>query len=91
MPKSTPNKLAYQKAYNAQPENVKKREANNRARYAALKTGAVKKGDNKDVDHITPLEDGGGNAPKNLRVVSEATNRGWRKGSASYDPGKQKK
>lgn len=91
MTKSSANKLAYQKAYNAQPENVAKRVKNNQARAALMKQGRVKVGDGKDVDHRTPLEDGGGNAPKNLRVTTEATNRGWRKGSASYDPGKQKK
>lgn len=91
MTKSSPAKLAFQKAYNAKPENIQKRVANNAARRAAMKAGTVHKGDGKDVDHIRPLEDGGSNSPNNLRVVSETTNRGWRKGSGSYDPGKQKK
>ena len=91
MPKSSPAKLAFQKAYNARPEEVAKRVKNNAARREAIKAGKAKVGDGKDVDHITPLEDGGGNSPDNLRVVSESTNRGWRKGSGSYDPGKQKK
>jgi len=80
MLKSTPARLASQKAYNAQPEQVNKREANNRARYAALKAGTVHKGDNKEVDHKKMLKDGGTNAPSNLRVVSESTNAAWRKG-----------
>lgn len=80
MPKSTPARLASQKKYNAQPEQIKKREANNRARYAALKAGTVHKGDKKEVDHKKMLKDGGTNAPKNLRVVSEHTNAAWRKG-----------
>ena len=91
MPKSSPEKLAFQKAYNARPEETAKRVKNNAARAELIKEGRVKVGDGKDVDHKTPLENGGGNTPGNLRVTTEKTNRGWRKGSASYDPGKQKK
>ncbi len=91
MTKSSPAKLAYQKAYNARPEEVNKREKNNVARAHALKAGTVKKGDRKEVDHKVPLEDGGSNKPSNRRVVSEATNAGWRKGQSGYEPGKQKK
>lgn len=90
MPQSSPAKLAYQREYNARPENVRKRELNNAARAKAIREGKVRVGDGKDVDHIKPLENGGGNK-NNTRVVSQKTNRGWRKGSASYDPGKQKK
>lgn len=79
MLKSTPARLASQKAYNARPEEVNKREANNRARYAALKAGTVHKGDKLEVDHKKMLKDGGTNAPSNLRVVSEHTNASWRK------------
>lgn len=80
MPKSSPARLRSQKAYNARPEQIKKRMANNRARYAALKAGTVHKGDNKEVDHKRPLRSGGTNAPSNLRVISESTNAAWRKG-----------
>ena len=79
MPKSTKAKLAYQKQYNARPENVNKREANNRARYAALKAGTVHKGDNKQVDHKVPLDAGGKDTPGNRRVVMRSTNEAWRK------------
>ena len=79
MPKSSAQKLAYQKAYNARPENVNKREKNNAARQAALKSGAAKKGDNTNVDHIKMLDQGGTNAKSNLRVVAESANKGWRK------------
>ncbi len=78
MPKSTPNKLAYQKEYNAKPENVAKRVQNNAARRAALKEGKVQKGDGKDVDHKRMLAEGGTNASGNLRVVSASENRAWR-------------
>ena len=91
MTKSSKAKLEYQREYNSRPEEVAKRVKNNAARRAAIKAGTAKVGDGKDVDHIKPLEDGGSNDPSNLRVVSEKTNRGWRKGSGSYEPSKQKK
>lgn len=79
MPKSSKAKLAYQKAYNARPENIAKRVKNNAARRAAIKAGKAKVGDGKDVDHKKPLDKGGGNEKGNLRVVDRKTNRGWRK------------
>jgi hypothetical protein len=79
MTKSSKAKLAYQKEYNAQPENVDKRVKNNAARREAMKKGLVKKGDGKDVDHKKMLDQGGTNAKENLRVVDASTNRGWRK------------
>ena len=78
-----PKRAAYQKAYNAQPENVAKRVANNAARREAIRQGKAKVGDGKDVDHKTPQDRGGGNTPSNLRVVDQKTNRGWR----GRDPG----
>lgn len=91
MPSSTPGKLAYQKKYNAQPEMVRRREANNLARAHAIKAGMVKVGDHKDVDHVVPLDNGGSKRDANTRVTTEHVNRSWRKGSASYNPGKQVK
>lgn len=79
MPKSSKAKLAYQKEYNARPENVRKRVKNNQARAIAMKNGLVKKGDGKDVDHKRMLDEGGGNDPGNLRVQTRKENRGWRK------------
>lgn len=79
MPKSSKAKLKYQQKYNARPENVKKRVMNNQARAIAMKKGLVKKGDDKEVDHKKMLDQGGTNAPSNLRVVDESTNRAWRK------------
>jgi len=89
--KDTPAKKAYDTKYEASPQQVKNREARNLARAHAIKAGKVHKGDGKDVDHVKPLLSGGSSADGNTRVVSEKTNRGWRKGSGSYDPGKQKK
>lgn len=79
MPKSSPAKLAYQKAYNARPENVDKRVKNNAARREAIKDGRAHVGDGKDVDHKRPLDKGGTNAKENLRVVDRGDNRAWRK------------
>ena len=84
MNKGGPKKAAYDKAYNARPDQVKKREERNRARAELMKDGKVSKGDNKDVDHKKMLDAGGTNSKGNLRVVSETENRGWRR-----DHGKQ--
>lgn len=88
MTKSTARKLEYQKAYNARPEEVAKRVKNNAARREAMDKGLVHKGDGKDVAHKKSLENGGGNSKGNLTVQDRATNRGWRKGSGSYNPDK---
>jgi len=93
MTKSSAQKLKYQAARNATPEETHKRVLNNAARRAAIKDGKAKVGDGTNVDHIKPLENGGSNDPKNLRVVSEATNKGWRAGKSgkdSYNPSKSK-
>jgi len=82
--KSSPEKLAYQKKRNAEPLQVKRREENNAARAKLMREGKVKKGDGKDVAHITALANGGDNAPGNLKAESEKKNRGWRRGENSY-------
>ena len=79
MNKGGPTKAAYDKAYNARPEQVKKREMRNQARAELMKDGKVKKGDGKDVDHKKMLDGNGTNDKGNLRVVDKTTNRGWRK------------
>lgn len=88
MTKSTPKKLAYQKAYNARPEEVAKRVKNNAARREAIKGGKAQVGDGKDVAHKKSLENGGSNNKSNVKVEDRKTNRGWRKGSGSYNPDK---
>lgn len=88
MPKSSPQKLAYQKAYNARPEEVAKRVKNNAARREAIEEGRARVGDGKDVAHKKSLENGGGNAKSNTEVQDRKTNRGWRRGSGSYNPDK---
>jgi len=86
MPKSTPGKLAYQKAYNARPEMVNRREDNNAARAALMRKGIVKKGDGKDVAHIKALDNGGGNTTGNLKAEPAGKNRGWRRASGYKVP-----
>lgn len=86
MNKGGPKKAAYDKAYNARPDQVNKREKRNAARAALMREGAVKKGDGKDVDHKVPLDRGGSNSRSNLRVAGQTDNRGWRKGKSGYKP-----
>lgn len=88
MPKSSPRKLEYQKEYNARPEEVAKRVKNNAARREAIKEGKAHVGDGKDIAHKRSLENGGTNDKSNLTVQSRKTNRGWRRGSGSYNPDK---
>lgn len=84
MPKSSKQKLAYMAQYQDTPEMIERREARNRARYQALKKGAVKKGDGKDVAHVVALDNGGPTTPANLKVESASKNRGWRAGRKGY-------
>ena len=51
------------------------RAARNKARRAALRKGTVHKGDNKEVDHIKGLSEGGSKSLSNTRVVSREYNR----------------
>lgn len=85
MSKSTPQKLKYQKEYNARPEETAKRVKNNAARREAMKEGRVSKGDGKDVAHKRALDNGGSNGKDNLTVQDRSQNRGWRKGKSGYN------
>jgi hypothetical protein len=87
MNKGGPTKAAYDKAYNAKPDQVEKRVKRNQARAEMMKAGKVTKGDGKDVDHKKPLKNGGTNAKSNLAVKEATENRGWRKGKSGYNPG----
>lgn len=64
-------------AYEDTPEQVRNREARNRARHAMEKAGRVRKGDGRDVDHVKPLAKGGATSTSNLRVISVHRNRGY--------------
>ena len=62
--------------YHGKPEQIKNRAQRNAARGLMASAGRVSKGDGKDVDHKRPIKSGGSNAPSNLRVQSQAANRG---------------
>lgn len=69
----------YKKEYaefHGKPEEIKKRAERVKARRMLEKTGAVHKGDGKDVDHKKPLRAGGTTTKSNLRVRSVKSNRG---------------
>ena len=61
--------------YQGKPEQIKNRAERVKARRMMEKTGAVTKGDGKDVDHKTPLRSGGTTTKSNLRVRSVKANR----------------
>jgi hypothetical protein len=84
VPKSTPAKLAYQKAYNARPEEKEKGVERRRARRQAIREGKVKIGDNKDISHKKALDNGGAHGKGNIKVEPSSSNRGWREGQSGY-------
>ena len=57
--------------YHGKPEQVKARAQRNAAR---AKLG-LSKGDPREADHKVPLSKGGSNSKRNLRAVSQHTNR----------------
>lgn len=65
--------------YHSKPEQIKKRASRNAARALMIKAGKARKGDGKDVDHKD--RNANNNSIKNLRVVSQKKNRGWRRDS----------
>lgn len=72
-----------ERQYDGRPDVKEKRAARNRARRKAEKEGKVKKGDGKDVDHVTPLRKN--SKSTKTRVISASKNRSWRKGKKGYD------
>ena len=56
------------------PENVEKREHRNAVRRKAIKSGRVKVGDGKEIDHIKPISKGGTSKPSNLRIATKSQN-----------------
>ena len=78
MKKSSKQELKTKKAYNARPDVMQRRVAQNKARRQAIKAGKAKVGDGKHVDHIKPLKAGGSTKKSNTRVISASKNQGWR-------------
>ena len=74
-PKKKRNYAQENARYKSRPEQVAKRTSRNAARRAAIKSGAVRKGDGKDVDHKNgnPMD----NRPSNLRAVPASSNRSF--------------
>ena len=69
-----PKKRDYKKEYkdfHGKPKQVAARSDRNAAR---TKMG-LKVGDKREVDHKVPLSKGGSNSTRNMRVVSQKTNR----------------
>jgi 5-methylcytosine-specific restriction endonuclease McrA len=79
MPSSKNYKRDYvqENKYKSSPDQIHKRVLRNKARADALEAGVVHKGDNKQVDHKTPLSKGGSNAASNLRVVDHSKNESF--------------
>lgn len=69
------------KKYQSSKKAKKDRAARNRARRQALREGRVHKGDNKEIDHIKGLAEGGSNSKSNTRVVSRTFNRSRKQNS----------
>lgn len=81
--KDNKRKLAYDTAYESTPEQIKNRSQRNQARrLVEKKVGNLPA--TVDVDHKKMIKDGGTNTKGNLRAVSQAKNRGWRKGVKGY-------
>lgn len=84
MPKSSPAKLAYQKAYNATPKQKELGVERRRTRRHLIAEGKVAIGDGKDVAHIIPADNGGKMTKGNVKIEPASKNRDWRKGQKGY-------
>lgn len=82
MPSSPGYKRDYKQEYATESSARRKyRALRNKARRRLMKIGLVKKGDDKHVDHQTPLSMGGNNSRKNLRVRSASDNSSYKRTS----------
>ena len=72
----TKRNYAYDIKYESSPQQIKNREARNKARAEVTKKLGAAAVRGKDVDHKRPLALGGSNSASNLRVRSIAANRG---------------
>lgn len=83
-----PEKRNYDKEYadwKKRPNAMKLQYARVKARRAMEKEYGKERLAGKDIDHIEPLRNGGGNTRSNWRVSSPRANRNWRKGKKGYD------
>ena len=74
-PKKKRNYAQENARYKSRPDQIAKRTSRNKARRAAIKSGVVRKGDGKDVDHKNgnPMD----NRPSNLRAIPASANRSF--------------
>jgi len=78
-PKKKRNYAQENARYKSRPEQIAKRSSRNAARRAAMRSGVVRKGDGKDVDHKNgnPMD----NRPANLRAIPASANRSFPRNS----------
>ena len=74
MPFMTNGKRDYKKELSWEKKKKPTRVKDRAKRNAARKMAGLKVGDSRQVDHKTPLSQGGSNKRSNLRVVSAKTN-----------------
>lgn len=74
MPKNPNRNYRAETAYENSPEQVKRREARNKARRKAEKAGKVSKGDGKELDHVGFHRTGSLDSVP-TKVVSKKANR----------------
>ena len=84
MPKSSPAKLAYQKAYNARPDQKALGVERRRERRHEIAAGKVAIGDGVDIAHVKAASAGGKTVASNLKREPAKSNRDWRKGESGY-------
>ena len=76
-------KRDYRREYATESKARRKQRAlRNAARRKLMREGLVKKGDGKDVNHISPLSKGGGNSRRNLNVVPKRKNSSYARTSS---------
>lgn len=78
MPSSPNYKRNYkQEAASEDSQRKEHRRERNQARRAMISAGKVERNDGKDVNHKTPLSQGGSNTMANLNVKSASRNRSY--------------
>lgn len=73
-----PKRAAYQKKYNARPDEKERRAALERARYDRYDKQGKPRPKGVDLDHVVPVRKGGSNSPSNLKPKNAKANRGWK-------------
>lgn len=81
MPRKVRDYKAEYKAYHSSPEQKKNRAARNTARRQAVAVHGKTALKGKDIDHKIPLSKGGSNSKSNRRIVSQHTNRSYKRNS----------